>query len=65
MSSRSSMAAVEPDPVVERYKRDVDRTLLRRNLTLTPEQRLLQLMELQRFAEELRRAGRRARTPRE
>jgi hypothetical protein len=37
-------------------------TLLRRNLALTPEQRLRQLMQLQRFADELRRAGRRARS---
>jgi hypothetical protein len=45
------------DPVLAAYRRDIDRTLLRKNLSLTPEQRLLQLMELQRFAEELRRAG--------
>jgi hypothetical protein len=51
----------ERDPVVEAYKKDVDRTLLRENLKRSPEERLLQLMELQRFAEELRRAGRRAR----
>ncbi len=50
------------DPVIEVYKRDVDRTLLRENLKLTPEQRLRKLMELQRFAEELRRAGRSARS---
>ncbi|OGA73089.1 MAG: hypothetical protein A3F77_14235 [Betaproteobacteria bacterium RIFCSPLOWO2_12_FULL_67_28] len=50
------------DPVVARYMQDVDRTLLRRNLALTPEQRLLQLQELVRFAEELRRAGRSARS---
>jgi hypothetical protein len=42
--------------------RGIDRTLLRRNLALTPEQRLLQLQELARFAEELRRAGRAAKT---
>jgi hypothetical protein len=51
----------EPDPVVEEYKKDVDRTLLRENLRRTPEQRLDNLMELQRFAEELRRAGQEAR----
>jgi hypothetical protein len=45
------------DQVIELYKRDVDRTLLRENLRLTPEQRLVRLMELQRFAEELQRAG--------
>lgn len=49
------------DPVIEAYKAHVDLSLLRRNLTLTPQQRLEQLMELQRFAHELRRAGREAR----
>ena len=46
------------DPVVEWYKADIDRTLIRENLKLTPEERLMNLMELQRFAEELRKAGR-------
>ena len=50
------------DAVIEAYKRDVDRTLLRKNLTLTVEERFLQLMELQRLADELRRAGRAARS---
>ncbi len=53
---------LQPDPVVEAYKKDVDRTLLRENLKLSVEDRLLKLIELQRFAEELRRAGREART---
>ena len=48
---------MDVDPVIEAYKKDIDRTLLRENLKLTPEQRLLKLIELQRFAEELRRAG--------
>ena len=48
---------VDPDPVIEAYKKDVDRTLIRLNLKLTPEQRINQLMALQRFAEELREAG--------
>jgi hypothetical protein len=46
-----------PDAVIERYKRDIDRTLIRENLKLTPEERLTQLMRLQEFAAELRRAG--------
>jgi hypothetical protein len=46
------------DPVIEVYKRDVDRSLLRESLRLTPDERLRRLVELQRFAEELRRAGR-------
>lgn len=49
------------DPVVEVYKRDVDRTLLRQNLRRSIDERILNLMDLQRLAEELRRAGRRAR----
>jgi hypothetical protein len=49
-----------PDPVINAYLKHVDRTLIRENLKLTPEQRLRKLMALQRFAEELRRAGRRA-----
>jgi hypothetical protein len=53
---------LEPDPVIEAYKKDVDRTLIRRNLQLTVEERFLQLMDMQKFAEELRAAGRRLRT---
>ena len=52
---------MEPDPVIEVYKRDVDRTLIRENLKLTVTERFERLMELQRFAEELQRAGREAR----
>jgi len=48
---------MDPDPVIELYKQDVDRTLLRENLKLTVEERFLRLMELRRFAEELQRAG--------
>ena len=45
-----------PDPVIEAYKKDVDRTLIRENLRLTPEQRLANLESLQEFAIEIRRA---------
>jgi hypothetical protein len=48
--------------VVEAYKKDIDRTLIRENLKLTVEERFLRAMALQRFAEELRRAGREARS---
>ena len=44
---------LEPDPVIEAYKKDIDRTLIRENLRLTPEQRIENLRELQEFAEEL------------
>jgi hypothetical protein len=46
------------DPVVDAYKPGIDRTLLVENLKRTPEERVRNLMALQRFAEELRRAGR-------
>jgi hypothetical protein len=48
------------DPVVTAFRADVDVTLLERNLRLSVEERFLQLMELQRFANELRSAGREA-----
>ncbi len=51
----------EKDPVVEAYKKDIDRTLIRENLKLTVTERFEKAMALQRFAEELRRAGRKAR----
>lgn len=54
-------SSLDPDPVIERYKQDIDRTLIRANLQRTPEERLRNLMALQRFAEELRAAGQRAR----
>ncbi|HXG67611.1 MAG TPA: hypothetical protein VNO70_21085 [Blastocatellia bacterium] len=49
--------ALDPDPVIEAYKKDIDRSLIRENLRLSVEQRFEKLMRLQRFAEELRRAG--------
>lgn len=50
----------EPDPVIEAYKEHIDRTLLRENLTRSPEERVRGLMALQRLADETARAGRRA-----
>ena len=50
----------EPDPVIEAYKKDVDRTLIVENLKLTVDERLRQLVATQRFAAEVRRAGRAA-----
>ena len=52
-------AGLEPDPVIEAYKKDVDRTLIRENLRRTVEERLRNLMALQRFAAEVRKAGKR------
>lgn len=48
---------LEPDPVIEAYKRDIDRTLIRESLKRTVEERILALMQLQKAAEEFRRAG--------
>lgn len=48
---------LQPDPIIELYKQDVDRTLLAENLLLTVQQRVEKLMRLQQFAEELRHAG--------
>jgi len=50
--------------VVQAYKKDIDRTLIRENLKLTVEERFRKAMALARFAEELRRAGREARRQR-
>ena len=47
-----------PDLVIEAYKKDVDRTLIRENLSLPVEERFRRLMKLQEFAEELKRAMR-------
>jgi hypothetical protein len=49
------------DGLIEVFKRDVDRTLLRENLALTHEQRILELMSLLEAAEEFRAAGRSSR----
>jgi hypothetical protein len=58
--ARAGWPPLEPDPVIEAYKKDIDRTLLRENLKRTVEERLRDLMRLQRFADEWRRAARRA-----
>jgi hypothetical protein len=57
---RSCWRAFEPDPVIEAYKKDVDRTLLRENLKRSVEERLRDLARLQRFAAEWREAARKA-----
>lgn len=59
----TTIAPGRRDPVVEAYKRDIDRSLLGENLKKTPTERVLALMELQRLAAEAARAGRAARTP--
>lgn len=53
-----------PDPVIEAYKKDVDRTLLRENLKLTVEQRFRKFESFMLSVYELREAGRRMREAR-
>lgn len=49
------------DDIIDLYKKDVDRTLIRENLKLTPEERLRKAQQMAKMAEELREAGRLAR----
>jgi len=60
--SQQTTASKDLDPVIEAYKKDIDVTLIRENLRLTVDERFQQLMQLQKFAEDLRRAGRKARS---
>jgi hypothetical protein len=48
-----------PDPVTEYLKKDVDRTLLREHLKLSPQQRLERLVAFMRSLDQLRAARRR------
>jgi hypothetical protein len=49
------------DDVIAVYKRDIDRTLLRENLKLSPEDRIRKLQAFVRLVAELQKAGRAAR----
>lgn len=60
LKSRLDDISLAPDPVVEAYKKDIDRSLLRENLKLTPEQRLLKLQDVVRFLVAVQQAGRAA-----
>jgi hypothetical protein len=46
-------------PVIEYFKKDVDRTLLREHLALTPQQRIEKLVAFMRSLDQLRAARRR------
>jgi hypothetical protein len=48
------------DPVIEAYKKDVDRTLLRENLKLTVQERFEKFERFMEYVSELRAAGQRA-----
>ena len=47
---------LDPNPVIEAYKKDVDRTLLRENLRLTTTERVRKMIAALRFAEAVRRS---------
>ena len=47
-------ASLDPCPVIDVYKKDVDRTLLRENLKLTTTERVEKMMSALRFAEAVR-----------
>jgi len=49
------------DDIIDAYEKDVDVTLIRRNLRLSQEERVVRLMKLQQLAEEATRAGQRLR----
>ena len=49
------------DPVVDAYRHDIDRSLVRENLSKSPDERLESLAALGRLAQEARRGGRMAR----
>jgi len=51
------------DPVIEAYKKDVDRTLLREMLKLTPQQRSEKFASFMELAYEVQAAGERMRRP--
>ena len=55
--SRGQPGAFESNAIIEAYKKDIDRTLLRENLKLTPEQRILKLQDFVRFVVTLQEAG--------
>ena len=61
MSPPPSVARDSIAEIIRLYKREVDRTLLRRQLSRTPEERFRDVMERQVAVEEFRRAGREAR----
>jgi transcriptional regulator with XRE-family HTH domain len=52
----SLVPRTDTDPVVQAYKRDVDRTLIRENLRKTVDRRLRDIEAFRRDADELRRA---------
>ena len=55
-TEKNSDELLYPDPVIERYIKDVDRSLIRSQLRKTPTERLQDLIDMAEFYEEGRRA---------
>jgi hypothetical protein len=53
--------SLEPDPAIEAYKKDVDRTLIRENLKLSVDERVRKMLSALGLVEEIRRSSKRAR----
>jgi hypothetical protein len=51
--------SLAPDAVIDAYKKDIDRTLIRENLKLTPDERVRKLQSFVELAGALRGAPRR------
>lgn len=56
--ARPGAIDLESDPVIEAYKKHIDRTLIRENLKLTEEERVRKLVGFVKTVRELQRAGR-------
>jgi hypothetical protein len=54
--TRAATGRSSVDEILELYRKDVDRTLLRENLRLTPDERIRKMIAALEFIEELRRA---------
>jgi hypothetical protein len=59
-ASELPLVSLDPDPVIDAYKKDVDRTLLRANLKLTVDERVKKMMGALRLVEEIQRSRRAA-----
>ena len=65
LSSTPTPAAPEyVDPIIEAYKKDVDRTMLRENLKRTVQERVDAFLDFMKAREEFQRAGEAAREKR-
>lgn len=57
-ASELPLVSLDPDPVIDAYKKDVDRTLIRANLKLTVDERVKKMIGALRLVEEIQRSRR-------